>query len=72
MHFLAVTISQVGSCDILLGKQGVTKSPLAWYRSAVEADRNGNPVIDAALTKAFAFFSRWYPRVPGIRFRLIL
>jgi hypothetical protein len=28
--------------------------PLAWYRSAVEADQTGVPGIDAALTKAFA------------------
>ena len=40
--------------DILLGRQGVTESPLARYRSAVEADRKGVPVIDAVLTKAFA------------------
>jgi hypothetical protein len=40
--------------DRLLGKQGVTELPLAWYRSAVEADQTGVPGIDAALTKAFA------------------
>jgi hypothetical protein len=40
--------------DSLLGKQGVTELPLAWYRSAVEADQTGVPGIDAALTKAFA------------------
>ena len=39
----------------LLGRQGVTLSPPARYRSAAEADQTGIPGIDAALTKAFAF-----------------
>jgi len=41
--------------DSLLGRQGVTTSPLAWYRSAVGADRTGISKNDAAPTKAFAF-----------------
>jgi hypothetical protein len=55
--------------DSLLGRQGVTRSPLARYRSAVGGDRAGIPKFDAALTKAFAFpwhkISRTFP--DGIR-----
>jgi len=40
--------------DSLLGRQGVALSPLAWYRSAVGADRTGIHVIYAALTKDVA------------------
>ena len=51
--------------DSLLGRQDVAKSPLAWYRSAVGADRTGISKIDAALTKTFAFpwhkISRTFP-----------
>jgi hypothetical protein len=41
--------------DSLLGRQGVTTSPLARYRLAVGADRIGIPVIYAVLTKDVAF-----------------
>src|SRR6266702_5905640 len=58
--------------DSLLGRQGVTGSPLVWYRLAVGADQTGISQIDAALTKAFASFSRWYPKTSGIRVRLLL
>ena len=39
----------------MLGRQGVAKSPLAWYRLAVGADQKGIFEIHAALTKTFAF-----------------
>ena len=66
--------------DSLLGRQGVTGSPLVWYRLAVGADQTGISQIDAALTKAFAFpwhkSSRTFPdgigKASGIRVRLFL
>ncbi len=41
--------------DSLLGRQGVTRSPLVWYRLPLIADQTGIPVIDAALTKDVAY-----------------
>src|SRR5260370_24503169 len=49
----------------LLGRQGVTRSPPARYRSADEGDQTGVPDIDAELTKAISFpytkLSRTFP-----------
>src|SRR6266571_8243295 len=66
--------------DSLLGRQGVTGSPLVWYRLAVGADQTGISQIDAALTKAFAFpwhkssltFPDGIGKASGIRVRLLL
>jgi hypothetical protein len=57
--------------DSLLGRQGVTNLPLARYRSPVEADQTGIPLIDAALTKGVAHSWQKISRTfPGFVFSL--